>query len=616
MSVFLLCEQAVGLVRGKRLILSDTEKNYLENLNYEALTNAHSQDEAVVCALHFARVRDRLLQIYPWVFARQSANITGGVLPSDCLTVLAVLVNGEPVEYEQSEAGINIYKSCNVHYTARITNTDKWSAIFRDVFCYSLAIEINSAVTGEPQFSQLLEQKAQELILRAQQIGAIQSETRITVSEELYQRAIGLVRGQRTIKPTSTQAAQQGIDTAGIPDYRTNEEIAACKRAAPNVRDKLLQLYPWTFARSNAVLSSNLAGAAGWGYGFNLPADCMTVLTVLADKDGAIIPVEFEQSGNTNLYCDYSQITVRYTRQIQAITEWPASFKDAFVYLLASEVMLAVTPANEGTLNAIKGFEQAATAIIQQAYKIGVIRAETRLPIKNAIIARAVGLLRGIPSGEVLIPDERSQDEAASALRVFASVRDKLLASYPWVFARKTATPAMLSESVPGYKYTFALPSDCLKVINVITKDSRSIYDCENQCDYMPEYPENVELVNYETTANELYSNCSAIYIRYTYKIEDISKWAAEFTEAFCVRLAIEIAFNTKIEANVIKFLEQRYQQIIQEAQLSRAIYGESGLPKFRESRRHTARQVPYLDYSGIPTRPCSPLDYCGVCVK
>ena len=611
MSVFLLCEQAVGLVRGKRLILSASEKSQLESLNYEALTNAHAQDEAVVCALHFARVRDRLLQIYPWTFARKTAIISGSVLPTDCLTVLAVLVDGEPVEYEQIGTNINVGQPCEVHYTASITNTDKWSAIFRDVFCYSLAIEINSAVTGEPQFTQILEQKAQELILRAHQIGAIQAETRITLTEELCNRAIGLVRGQITLKPTGTQAIQEGINNYGIPDYRQHEEIAACKRAAPNVRDRLLQLYPWTFARKNVDLSSSLTGAAGWAYGFNLPTDCLTVLTVLANVEGSIIPVEWEQSGNT-IFCSHSQITVRYTSQSQNLSEWPATFKDAFVYLLASEIMLAVAPANEGTLNAIKGFEEAATAIISQGYKIGVIRAETRLPIKNAIIARSVGLLRGMGKDEPLIPDERSQDEAASALRVFASVRDKLLSSYAWIFARKTATPAMLSESVPGWKYTFALPSDCLKVVNVITKDTRSIYDHESQCDYMPEYSENVEITKYEATATELYANYQAVYIRYTAKIENIEKWPAEFTEAFCVRLAIEIALNTRADGNLIKFLEQRYELLIQEAIRSAAINADSGLPKFRDALRHTARQVPYLDYSGIPTRPCSPLDYCG----
>ena len=171
----------------------------------------------------------------------------------------------------------------------------------------------------------------------------------------------------------------------------------------------------------------------------------------------------------------------------------------------------------------------------------------------------------------------------------------------------------MLSESVPGWKYTFALPSDCLKVVNVITKDTRSIYDHESQCGYMPEYSENVEITNYEATATELYANHQAVYIRYTAKIENIEKWPAEFTEAFCVRLAIEIALNTRADGNLIKFLEQRYELLIQEAIRSAAINADSGLPKFKDALRHTARQVPYLDYSGIPTRPCSPLDYCGV---
>ena len=59
-----LCEQAVGLLRGKRLILNGDELLLLNDLNYEGLANIHAQDEAVVCAMHFERVRDRLLQIY------------------------------------------------------------------------------------------------------------------------------------------------------------------------------------------------------------------------------------------------------------------------------------------------------------------------------------------------------------------------------------------------------------------------------------------------------------------------------------------------------------------------------------------------------------------------
>ena len=72
----------------------------LEALNYEGLTAAHAQDEAVVCALHFERVRDKLLMMYAWKFVRAVNTPTANELsgntrwkyyfpkPADCLFVL------------------------------------------------------------------------------------------------------------------------------------------------------------------------------------------------------------------------------------------------------------------------------------------------------------------------------------------------------------------------------------------------------------------------------------------------------------------------------------------------------------------------------------------------
>ena len=96
MSVFMLCERSVALVRGNRLDLSTSEKNLLENLNYDGLVSANVQDEAVSCARHFESVRDGLFSTYPWVFARRNTPLTasGGSmagwrvvysLPSDCV---------------------------------------------------------------------------------------------------------------------------------------------------------------------------------------------------------------------------------------------------------------------------------------------------------------------------------------------------------------------------------------------------------------------------------------------------------------------------------------------------------------------------------------------------
>ena len=76
MSVFMLCERAVGLIKGKRLILGSGERSMLDALNYEGLTGANAQQEAVACARHFASVRDGLFGTYPWIFARRSVALS------------------------------------------------------------------------------------------------------------------------------------------------------------------------------------------------------------------------------------------------------------------------------------------------------------------------------------------------------------------------------------------------------------------------------------------------------------------------------------------------------------------------------------------------------------
>lgn len=796
MSVFLLCEQAIGLVRGKRLILSTAERTMLENLNYEGLTAAHAQDEAVVCALHFARVRDRLLQSYAWTFAKKSATLANGAtLPGDYLSMLYVLVNGDPVDYEVNGSYINVKSSSEIHYIAKITDTTKWASIFSDVFCYSLAIEICTAVTGKPEYTQVLEQKAQELIHRAFQIGAIKAETHITLTQEIYNRAISLARGQRTVAPTSTTATEQGIDNYGIPNDRIQAEIQACKRASDTTRDRLLSLHAWTFARKSAKLSNAVSAVDGWSYGYSLPSDCLKVLTVLSSGE----PIDFEEVG-TVLYCKVATPTIRYTAKITDMSSWSGAFIDVFVSSLAQEIVLATThnldtvqlleqktqilirnaeklgaiktevkiPASQeiynraislvrgqrtisptgnasaeqgvditadinfrereaiavcrrslpeirdkllklyawkfarktatltattkvsgwdyayklpsdclrvlavlnsdepieyeemadmilcnatGTITArytraitdltgldnifkdilcyelaqeisaalawntelITALEQKKQALIADAYKIGAIKIETRIPVKQELFNRAIGLVKGQKNGEQ--PDfinNRYEDEITACKRAFNSIRDRLLQSYAWIFARKTETPARLTEGTPGWRYTYLLPDDCLRVVAVIAPDKQAEYASPCDCREGFEYPDTVELTDYETNGSELYTNSEVVYIRYTARVDDISQWAASFTDAFVIMLAIEVCLNVTDDKPRVQLLEQRLLKIIEDAKENKLIYIDTGLPKKRQTRRSLAREVPYMDYSGIPTLACSPLGYCG----
>jgi hypothetical protein len=166
MSVFMLCEQAVGLVRGNRLVLSSSEKAMLEALNYDGLVAANVQDEAVSCARHFASVRDGLFNTYPWVFARRNAalGLAAGsmagwrfvyALPADCVKLHELVQpHGATPKYEQAGNVVGCdAKNVSAKYTAIVTDTAQWPMLFQDAFCARLAQEISLSVSGEPAMS-------------------------------------------------------------------------------------------------------------------------------------------------------------------------------------------------------------------------------------------------------------------------------------------------------------------------------------------------------------------------------------------------------------------------------------------------------------------------------
>jgi hypothetical protein len=166
MSVFMLCERAVGLVRGNRLMLNGSQLSMLENLDYTGLAASNAQDEAVSCCRHFKSVRDGLFHTYPWVFARRNAQLSlaGGSmagwrfvysLPADCVKLHELVQpHGTTPKYEQTGNLVGTdAKNVSAKYSAVITETDDWPMLFQDAFCGRLAQEISLSVSGEPAMS-------------------------------------------------------------------------------------------------------------------------------------------------------------------------------------------------------------------------------------------------------------------------------------------------------------------------------------------------------------------------------------------------------------------------------------------------------------------------------
>ena len=603
-----LYNRAIGLSRGQRSLKTTSAGAVEQGTDNAGFVNDRMTAEYQACVRASGRVRDRLLELYAWRFARKYKYVHDKVivnngwqfgynLPYDCVKLLNVLTeDGTPVDYEEVD-GYVCCKAENpkIRYTAKITNPEEWSGIFADVYCYNLAQEIIMSTTANPETIQLLEAKAQSLIREAHRLGEIRAEVKIPAGEEIYNRAIALARGQRILSPAGNTAIEQGIDITGDINYREREALGVCKRSMPSVRDKLLQLYPWVFARKNAELTPT-ESISGWSNGYSLPADCMNVLTVLADNE----PVDYEVI-NGCVYCNSVGASVRYTARVEEVNTWPGAFVDAVCYELAEEIISAITGNNES----IAVLEQKKQAAIAEAYKVGTIKTETRIPAKYELFNRAIGLVKGLKTEKPDILDNRYEDELSTCRRSYESIRNRLLQSYAWVFARRTETPARLSESVPGWRYTYMLPADCLRVIAVIGQDRRAEWGGEMTCRNISDFSDKVELTEYETAGRELYANRDVVYVRYTAKIDDSAQWEAVFTEAFVILLGIEIALNVVGDKNIIAILEQRLTRLIEDAKLSGAIREETKLPKQRESIRAVAANRQFLDYSGIPTLPC-----------
>ena len=607
-----LIARAVNLSYGVRTVSPESEVSVTQGVD-----NAGQRDTRYLSAVKAAKqsyemVRRNLQEMYPWTFLRKSVVLTPRPTsagwnfayekPSGCLTVLNVLVSNEPVYYEETADRILCDgDGAAARYSSEVESLSNCPPMFREVFCQRLAQEVILSTTNDMNTWQALEQKIAQIIQHGYMNGQIQNETHISLKYKMYNRAISLARGVRSLKSTSEAAAAQGIDYAGMKNPRNIEELNVCRQSTERVRDKLLQLYPWEFARRNATLSSDYA-ITGWENGYKLPDDCLTVLTVLVDGE----PVDYETSRGSLIYCNGAGAILRYTGRVESESLWSPAFVDAFCYELAEEIISATTGSNES----IALLEQKKQALIADAYKIGAIKTETRIPARQELYNRAIGLVKGLKTEQPDILDNRYEDELSTCRRSHDSIRDRLLQSYAWVFCRKTETPAQLFESVPGWRYTYQLPSDCLKVIAVISNDRRSGWGMESSCRNISDFSDMVELTDYETAGQELYSNRDVVYVRYTARIEDTTKWPSMFTEAFVILLAIEIAFNVVGDKNIIAILEQRLVRLIEDARMNGVIKEETKLPKQRESVRVGGVNRQYLDYSGFPTMPCGLGDY------
>lgn len=160
------------------------------------------------------------------------------------------------------------------------------------------------------------------------------------------------------------------------------------------------------------------------------------------------------------------------------------------------------------------------------------------------------------------LSDDNKQARAISSC--FEDLRDAELRQNRWTFAIKRASLAALATApLYGYEYSYALPSDFLRLDLIADQYPSVVMD-----NYI-----NTEISDYMIENNQILTNLAApLEIRYGCVVEDPQQWDALFREALACRLAAEICEDLTQSSGKREQAWKEYQRALQAGKRANAI--------------------------------------------
>lgn len=118
---------------------------------------------------------------------------------------------------------------------------------------------------------------------------------------------------------------------------------------------------------------------------------------------------------------------------------------------------------------------------------------------------------------------------------MFNTSMETLLEMHPWNFATKQAPLSLLMENpVPGYKYAYAYPADCLMIRQIACE---GIFPKTNQYEH-----EKLRWEEVYGSQRTLHSNIKMAHAKYTVKISDETQMPTHFGRGLAAQLSMDIA--------------------------------------------------------------------------
>lgn len=128
----------------------------------------------------------------------------------------------------------------------------------------------------------------------------------------------------------------------------------------------------------------------------------------------------------------------------------------------------------------------------------------------------------------------------------------------PWSFAiKRTSLAASATAPAFEWEYAYPLPADCAFVIDCPELDRRQ-WTIENTDD--------------QKTILTKFNYGQALNVRYTARIDDVSKWSQLFADAVALKLAMEICESISQSNSKMEVAASRYTDAIRMARRTNAI--------------------------------------------
>lgn len=138
--------------------------------------------------------------------------------------------------------------------------------------------------------------------------------------------------------------------------------------------------------------------------------------------------------------------------------------------------------------------------------------------------------------GRENITGMHEESEAARTCKIHYDLQRRvLLRAYTWGFATKTDKLALIDKKVPGWKYVYAYPPDCVQARKIFNEKNTWFVLRKN-------FKGNIDQVLLNENTKALVCNHADAYLEYIADVKDVSLFTDDFIQALSYFLAGAIA--------------------------------------------------------------------------